>query len=134
MRTELKKIALSDNILLIECSGDSLKHESRLLNNLHILECNEVKWAVNMKSIQDSERQTLWCKEDHQIFELSTNNMDQNRTLAHICYDMEEISLQAVKYTAIKRTNEAWNVNKVSSEGELYFKQKKKKKKHCKQC
>uniref|UniRef100_A0A1A9V7Z8 Uncharacterized protein n=1 Tax=Glossina austeni TaxID=7395 RepID=A0A1A9V7Z8_GLOAU len=112
MRRELKKIELSDNNITIECSVDSLKYESGLLNNRPILECDEVKWTVNMKSVQDSDTKTLWCKEDHQIFELSTNNMDQNRTLAHICYDMEEISLQAVKYTAIKRTNEAWNVNK----------------------
>lgn len=110
--TEVRDEELSGRNVTIECSVESLTHESHELKNPSAIECNDVKWTVNVKPVQNSETETSWCKEDHQIFELSVTDTDQTRILAHICYNLEEFSLQTLKYKTIKRTTEAWNPSK----------------------
>uniref|UniRef100_A0A1A9VZU9 Uncharacterized protein n=1 Tax=Glossina brevipalpis TaxID=37001 RepID=A0A1A9VZU9_9MUSC len=89
--------------ITLECFGDSLKHEIYVLRD-NMPKCKEVKWSVNLKSAQNIETKTCWYKDDHQIFELSTNNLEPNRILAHVSYDFKELSLQTIRYKTIKRT------------------------------
>lgn len=117
MQTEWRQIEVADRTIAIECSGNSLKCESSVLTDLSTIECNNVKWAV--KLAQSNETKTSWCKEELHIFKLSTNNLDRNRVLAHICYDLREFSLQAIKYNTIKRIAKAWSANKVSKNRNL---------------
>ncbi|KAL9923535.1 uncharacterized protein ACN2A1_002056 [Glossina fuscipes fuscipes] len=112
MYIETRDEEISGKNVTIKCSNDSLTFESRLLEYVSAIECNDVKWIVNVKSVQNSETETSWCKENHQILELSVTNTDQHHTLAHICYDLEDFSLQSLKYKTIKRTTEPWNPNK----------------------
>uniref|UniRef100_A0A1A9WKG3 Uncharacterized protein n=1 Tax=Glossina brevipalpis TaxID=37001 RepID=A0A1A9WKG3_9MUSC len=76
------------------------------------VECNKVEWTIKVESGQSNETKSSWCSDDHQIFELATNNLDQNRTLAYVCYDFKKFSLQSVKYKTIKRKRDEWKVNR----------------------
>ncbi|KAL9930509.1 uncharacterized protein ACN427_014945 [Glossina fuscipes fuscipes] len=111
MQTEWKQIEVADRNIAIECSGDSLKCGSSVLTDVSTIECNKVTWAV--KSAQSNETKTSWCKNELHTFKLSTNNLHRDRILAHICYDLREFSLQAVKYNTTKRNAKAWSANEM---------------------
>uniref|UniRef100_A0A1A9ZCU0 SRCR domain-containing protein n=1 Tax=Glossina pallidipes TaxID=7398 RepID=A0A1A9ZCU0_GLOPL len=111
VQTEWREVEVADRTIAIECSGNSLKCGSHVLTDLSTIKCNNVKWAV--QSAQSNETKTSWCQEELHVFKLSTNNLDRNRVLAHICYDLGEFSLQAVKYNTIKRIAKAWSASKL---------------------
>ncbi|KAI9586420.1 hypothetical protein GQX74_002267 [Glossina fuscipes] len=102
--------------LTILCVNDLLEylHEGSALTLLTegAVECNNIEWTIKVESVQTSEGKTSWCREEHQIFELSTNNLNINRTLAHVCYDLKKFSLQSIKYQTIKRKPDEWKVNR----------------------
>uniref|UniRef100_A0A1B0G5P9 Uncharacterized protein n=1 Tax=Glossina morsitans morsitans TaxID=37546 RepID=A0A1B0G5P9_GLOMM len=112
--TEMKYV--DSRNLTILCANDLLEylHEGSSVTLLteDAVECNNIEWTVKVESVQTSERKTSWCREDHQIFELSTNNLNTNRTLAHVCYDLKSFSLQSIKYRTIKRKPDEWKVNR----------------------
>uniref|UniRef100_A0A1A9WV74 Uncharacterized protein n=1 Tax=Glossina brevipalpis TaxID=37001 RepID=A0A1A9WV74_9MUSC len=60
---------------------NSLKHRTDFLGE-HPMVCDDIEWTINVETNQNNDSQTSWCKPaDHQIFDLRTNNLDQNLVL-----------------------------------------------------
>uniref|UniRef100_A0A1B0BCX5 Uncharacterized protein n=1 Tax=Glossina palpalis gambiensis TaxID=67801 RepID=A0A1B0BCX5_9MUSC len=110
IRTETKYLSINERNVTLVCDGSSLKYNSNLLGE-DTMSCNDVKWSIIMELNRDEESKKSWCKEDYQTFDLSTNNLDQNRILAKICFD---VSLRSIKYKTIERKTKIWNEKKFS--------------------
>uniref|UniRef100_A0A1B0BL16 Uncharacterized protein n=1 Tax=Glossina palpalis gambiensis TaxID=67801 RepID=A0A1B0BL16_9MUSC len=108
-RTDTKHVILNERNMTLVCAGNGLQYKSDILGD-HPLACDDIEWTINVEANQNDDSRTFWCKSDHQIFDLRTNNLDQNRLLAKICF---RFSLQSIKYKSIKRKSESWNEKKL---------------------
>uniref|UniRef100_A0A1A9WKG4 Uncharacterized protein n=1 Tax=Glossina brevipalpis TaxID=37001 RepID=A0A1A9WKG4_9MUSC len=109
-RNATKYLNIEDRNMTVQCVAGSLKFGLNVLENATI-SCNDLEWIINVKPA--SSQSQGWCKEYYQIYELATKNLDPNRTLANVCYDLKEFSLQSIKYKTINRRSEEWKVNRL---------------------
>uniref|UniRef100_A0A1A9ZCU6 Uncharacterized protein n=1 Tax=Glossina pallidipes TaxID=7398 RepID=A0A1A9ZCU6_GLOPL len=109
-RNATKYLTVEDRNMTIQCVAGSLKFGLNVLENSTI-SCNELEWIINVKPANSQSQ--VWCKEYYQIYELATKNLEPNRTLANVCYDLKEFSLQSIKYKTINRRSEEWKVNRL---------------------
>lgn len=109
-RTDTKHVVLNERNVTLVCAGNALKYNSDIIGD-HPMACDDIEWTINVEANPNNDSHTFWCKPNHQIFDLRTNNLDQNRLLAKICF---HFSIQSIKYKSIKRKSELWNEKKVS--------------------
>lgn len=122
IHTDRKYKSINERNVTLVCDGSSLKYNSKFFVE-DAMSCDDIKWSINVELNQDEESQKSWCKEDYQTFDLSTNNLDQNRILAKICFDF---SLRSIKYKTIERKTKMWNEKNVSENPISNLTQKKK--------
>uniref|UniRef100_A0A1B0FHJ9 Uncharacterized protein n=1 Tax=Glossina morsitans morsitans TaxID=37546 RepID=A0A1B0FHJ9_GLOMM len=108
-RTDTKHVVLNERNVTLVCAGNALKYNSDIIGD-HPMACDDIEWTINVEANPNNDSHTFWCKPNHQIFDLRTNNLDQNRLLAKICF---HFSIQSIKYKSIKRKSELWNEKKL---------------------
>ncbi|KAL9923723.1 uncharacterized protein ACN2A1_003140 [Glossina fuscipes fuscipes] len=95
--------------LTVTCDGGLLGYNNNIISPHTTLRCNDVEWSISQWETMEISESESWCRDKHQIFTLSTKNLKPNRTLAYICYDLNEFSLQAVKYKTVHHQVNNWN-------------------------
>uniref|UniRef100_A0A1A9WKG1 Uncharacterized protein n=1 Tax=Glossina brevipalpis TaxID=37001 RepID=A0A1A9WKG1_9MUSC len=111
---DCNEASLSSDIenITATCVNGFLEYDGEIISPHNALSCNDVEWSVNQWEIIEINENENWCKDEHQIFMLNTKNLKPNRTLAYICYDLNEFSLQAIKYKTIHHQGDKANSNK----------------------
>ncbi|KAL9930513.1 uncharacterized protein ACN427_014947 isoform 3-T3 [Glossina fuscipes fuscipes] len=99
--------------LNMRCVNDTLRYGEISITKGQTLSCVDAEWTVSWGKPNVGRREIIWCAENHRILILITKNFDKSPVLAYICFDINNLSPQAVHFRTNYQVFKLWNIWKL---------------------
>uniref|UniRef100_A0A1A9VW16 Uncharacterized protein n=1 Tax=Glossina austeni TaxID=7395 RepID=A0A1A9VW16_GLOAU len=101
--------------LNMRCLNDTLRYGEITITKGQTLSCVDAQWTVSWGTPNVRRREIIWCAEHHRILMLITKNFDKTPVLAYICFDINNLSPQAVHFRTNYQVFKLWNIWKLKT-------------------